>query len=146
MKLRLEHTIQFANSSSRRLSREKSISHDEQADMLFDVCRQFGQFIYFFFRSMIVNHPWVPRPSLSSFTIPTSSANLQRTFAICAKQDKCDGNCNAITKDKTHPLDFKLSSIRAHARACTSAVRAGAVHFRALTGGCGSYQDEWWLD
>lgn len=68
--------------------------------------------------------------------------------AVCTKQDKCDGNCNAITKDKSHPLDFELSSIRTRTRthARTSAVRAGAAHFRPLTGGCGSYRDEWWLD
>lgn len=56
--------------------------------------------------------------------------------AVCTKQDESDGNCNTITNDKSHPVDFKLSSFtHAHTSTYTDA------HLRAFTEGCGSYQD-----
>lgn len=36
--------------------------------------------------------------------------------AVCTKQDECDGNCNTITNNKSHPVYFQISSSNAHAR------------------------------
>lgn len=147
-----------------------------KANMLFDVCPQIGLFFFFFRSHLLITLECLALFFPTPITIPSSSADwLQRARDVCAPGDTSQEHWLLVlpvlrpavlrgrqfAQNKTNVMETVMQLLRtnripsilssavsgrARTHTRTSAVRAGAVHFRALTGGCGSYRDEWWLD